>query len=84
MSILFGIYAILIALCGIFITVKRDFLKLSKNKVIYYDICIAIVVIITIAAIITKNSWFEFFSLILGVIITFIINRILVRSMKGK
>ena len=84
MEILFTIYAIMIFLCGIFITAKRNILKISQKKAICYDIIIGIVVIITICAILTKNTWWEFFSLILGVIITFLINRILVKSMKGQ
>ncbi|BDR58287.1 hypothetical protein [Xylocopilactobacillus apicola] len=84
MQILFGIYAILIALCGAFITVKKNFLKLTNKQILCYDLYIGVVVIITIGAIITKNTWFEFFSLILGVTITFIINRVLIKSMKGK
>ncbi|BDR56198.1 hypothetical protein KIMC2_07600 [Xylocopilactobacillus apis] len=84
MYFLFAIYAILISLCGVFITVKRSFLKLTNLKVLCYDIIIGIVVVITIFAIVTKNSWLEFLSLFLGAIIAFMINRLLIKSMKGK
>ncbi len=84
MKILFSIYAILISLCGIFITIKRNFLQLSPYQVLLYNLSIVIIVIITICAVITENAWLEFFSLILGVIVTFTINRILIKSMKNK
>lgn len=84
MKILFSIYAILIILCGIFITIKRNFLQLSPYQVLLYNLSIVIIVIITICAVITENAWLEFFSLILGVIVTFTINRILIKSMKNK
>lgn len=84
MKILFSIYAILISLCGIFITIKRNFLQLSPYQLLLYNLSIVIIVIITICAVITENAWLEFFSLILGVIVTFTINRILIKSMKNK
>lgn len=84
LKILFTIYAILIGLCGVFITVKRNSLKITPQQVGLYDLMIGIIILITIGAIITENAWFEFFSLILGVLVTFFVNRLLIKSMKDK
>lgn len=84
LKILFTIYAILIGLCGVFITVKRNSLKITPQQAGLYDLMIGIIILITIGAIITENAWFEFFSLILGVLVTFFVNRLLIKSMKDK